>query len=385
MRMTKAFIPTLKEIPQGAEIVSHVLMIRAGLIRKLASGAYTYLPLGLKVLKKVEGIIREEMNKAGAQELLLPAIQPVELWKKSGRLEALGEDMVRFTDRHGKETVLGPTHEEAITQLVANEIKSYRQLPLTLYQIQVKFRDEIRPRFGVIRSREFIMKDAYSFDRDTKGLEESYKKMFGAYCRIFDRCGLSYEAVEADPGVMGGGVSHEFMAHSPGGEPSRNIEIGHTFKLGTKYSELLGAKFSDENGKEKVSVMGCYGIGVNRIIAACIEASHDKNGIIWPFSIAPYQVVILPLNMAHRESRDTAEGLYEELLGMGIEVMLDDRAESAGVKFKDADLTGIPIAVIIGERALAGKKLEFKSRKDKKSELLSGKEVVEKIKALLKA
>lgn len=569
MRMTRAFIQTQKEIPQGAEIPSHILMIRAALIRKLAAGAYTYLPLGLKVLNKVEAIVREEMDRAGALEVLLPAIQPAELWERSGRITALGEDMVSFMDRHGKKTILGPTHEEVMTDLVAGEVKSYKQLPVTLYQIQTKFRDEIRPRFGVIRSREFIMKDAYSFDRNEDGLNESYKKMYDAYCRIFERCGLDYIAVEADPGIMGGNISHEFMVPSsigediiaickicgyaaslasmdcifltkdeglkakgagqeklqevntPGvsaiekvssllkkmpwelvktliyktdGKPAavllrgdhelnevklkrfigssvlemadaelilkltggpvgftgpvglkgmtviadnsikgiRNfvagankkdkhilnvnferdfkvdkwgdiriatiddpcpkcgakidvehaIEVGHTFKLGTKYSKPMGAKFLNEDGKETLAVMGCYGIGVNRIIAACIEKSHDKDGIIWPLSLAPYHVIILPLNTAHKETMNIAERLYAELLNLNIEVIIDDRPESAGIKFKDADLIGIPIQIVIGERNLANGMVELKSRKDKKVELLSPEEVVERVRVL---
>ncbi|MDD5680341.1 MAG: proline--tRNA ligase [Candidatus Omnitrophica bacterium] len=567
MRMTKAFVQTQKEIPQGAEIPSHILMIRSGLIRKLAAGAYTYLPLGLRILQKVEHIIREEMNNAGALEVLLPAIQPAELWEQSGRMKVLGEDMIAFVDRHGKKTVLGPTHEEVITSLVAGEVKSYRQLPLTLYQIQTKFRDEIRPRFGVIRSREFIMKDAYSFDKDEKGLNESYKKMYDAYCRIFSRCGLDYIAVEADPGIMGGNVSHEFMVPSPNGEDiiaicrkcgyaaslttmgcicpegskvqgksemikeiatpgvstidkvskllkktprelvktliykadgkpvaillrgdhelneakvrrllscdvlemgdaelilkltggpvgftgpvglkdvtiiadnsargltnfvvgankkdahltnanferdfkvdkwgdiriatsddpcpkcgakieiEHAIEVGHTFKLGTKYSKPLGAKFLDEDGKEKTCIMGCYGIGVNRIIATRIEKSNDKDGIIWPMSLAPYHVIILPLNTAHKESMDIAEQLYGELLNLGIEAMLDDRTESAGIKFKDADLNGIPIHIVIGEKNLKNGKIELKTRKDKKIELINPQEAVKKIQNILK-
>jgi len=546
MKWTKYFIPTLKEIPSEAEAVSHRLMIRAGLIRKLVSGAYTYLPLGLRVLKKVENIIREEMDKKGALELFLPSLQPVELWHESGRYKALGEDLIKFKDRHNRVMVFGPTHEEVITALARDHIRSYRQLPITLYQIQTKFRDEVRPRFGVIRSREFIMKDAYSFDRDNEGLDESYKKMYEAYEAIFKRCVLKVLAVEADTGVMGGDVSHEFMmlaesgedllAHcescgyaaslsvaevkgeglrvkgaskdkplkevdTPGvstiekvgellkvkpgqmvktlvyvadGKPvavlirgdheaneakikkylkagtldmatediikkatggplgfsgpvglkeleiiadnaikgmvdfvagankkdkhfidvnidrdfkvkewadlrmitdndkcpkcSKNIkiehaiEMGHVFKLGLKYSKAMKAEFLDEDGKLKPYVMGCYGIGVNRIIAAAIELSNDKKGIIWPLSIAPFQVIIVPINYEKEDVRTVADELYNSLKDKGIEVLLDDRNESAGVKFNDAELIGIPFAVVIGQRGLKKGVIEIKER-----------------------
>ena len=331
MRFSQLLIPTLKETPSEAEVISHKLMLRAGLIRSLSSGVYSYLPLGWKVLGKIEQIIREEMNASGAQELLLPALQPAKLWKDSGRYQEIGKVMIAFRDRRGKEMVLGPTHEEVITEVARAYFKSYRQLPQILYQIQTKFRDEPRPRFGVLRSCEFIMKDAYSFDRDIEGLNKNYQKMYDAYQRIFTRCGLDFLAVEADPGIMGGDVSHEFMVPAPGGEDTvakclscgwatsniteqlkktkicpkckgslklqPAIEIGHIFKLGTKYSRGSGAKFLDEGGKEKPVIMGCYGIGVNRIMAAAIEQSHDKDGIIWPQGISPYQVLILPFGV----------------------------------------------------------------------------------------
>ncbi|KPK38102.1 MAG: prolyl-tRNA synthetase [Omnitrophica WOR_2 bacterium SM23_29] len=565
MRWSEGFIPTLKEEPAEAEIISHKLMIRAGLIRKLTAGAYSYLPLGFRVLNKIESIIREEMDAKGAQEVLLPALQPSELWKESGRYEDLGEDMVKFIDRHKKEMVMGPTHEEVITGLVHGEVKSYRQLPLILYQIQTKFRDEMRPRFGVIRSREFIMKDAYSFDRDAKGLEASYKKMYDAYCRIFSRCGLSYIIVEADPGVMGGDVSHEFMVLSKSGEDllahckkcgyaasldkaqcvekseleekelkslkevdtpdittidkvskllnvrpdkmvktliyeadgnpiailvrgdhdineaklkrvlnvshiklaepemievvtkapvgfagpcglkgiemivdsslkglknfvtgankrdkhlinvnfdrdfkaekfadiryiteddrcpkckgdikiEHAIEVGHVFKLGIKYSQTLSATFLDEDGKEKPFIMGCYGIGVNRIAAALIEQSHDADGIIWHPAIAPYEVVILPLNTEHKPSVDAAEKIYNELTSAGIETILDDRNERAGVKFKDADLIGFPVQVVIGEKRLANGEVEVKDRKTKQVKVVKVTEAAYAVKGLL--
>jgi len=424
MRWTQALIPTLKEDPAEAEIISHKLMIRAGLIRKLTAGAYSYLPLGWRVLNKVENIIRDEMDAKGAQEVLLPALQPSELWKESGRYTALGEDMIKFIDRHGKETVLGPTHEEIITDLVRGNVKSYKELPLILYQIQVKFRDEIRPRSGVLRSREFIMKDAYSFDRDTKGLDENYKKMYDAYCAIFTRCGLKFIVVEADTGVMGGDVSHEFMVLSESGEDTlahcakcgyaasldkhllnlnvkeidkggkcpkcaagikleQAIEVGHVFKLGTKYSKAMSANFLDEDGKQKPCIMGCYGIGVNRIAAALIEQSHDKDGIIWHPSIAPYTVAILPLNTSHTASMEAAEKIYNELTSAGIECILDDRPERAGVKFKDSDLIGFPIQIIIGEKKIVNGEVEVKDRKTKEAKVVKVSEAASTVKALL--
>jgi len=547
MRWTQALIPTLKEDPQDAEVISHKLMIRGGYIRKLMAGAYSYLPLGVRVLDKVKKIIKEEMDAAGAQEVLLPAIQPPELWKTTGRYDVLGPVLIKFKDRHGKELVLGPTHEEIITDLVANNVKSYKELPLTFYQIQTKFRDEPRPRFGIMRTSEFIMKDAYSFDADNEGLDKSYQKMYGAYCRIFERSGLPYIPVEADTGIMGGNVSHEFMVPSEAGEdrivvcqkckyaastqiavvrgqgarvkgqekklpiaevetpgvttiekvaellkaessklvktlifkaddksvvllvrgdydanevklknylkcssleladektivkvtlapvgfsgpvgltdvrivadnsvkdmvnfvtgankkdahlvnvnidrdfetkefgdfrmiskddkcPScggaidikQTIEIGHTFKLGTKYSESLGAKFLDKDGSTKPCIMGCYGIGVNRIIASVIETSNDKDGIVWPQGIAPYSIVIIALNIDSKKVKDIAEDVYARLVKCGYDVLFDDRNESAGVKFKDADLIGIPIKIIVGERNAKKGMIEIKLRK----------------------
>jgi prolyl-tRNA synthetase len=547
MRWTNYFIPTLKEVPAEAEAVSHQLMIRAGLIRKLASGAYIYLPLGLKVLKKIENIIREELNKKGAVELFLPSLQPIELWHESGRFKDLGEDLIKFKDRHNRTIVFGPTHEEVITDLARNHIRSYRQLPITLYQIQTKFRDEVRPRFGIIRSREFIMKDAYSFDRDAAGLNESYNKMYEAYHSIFKRCGLDVVAVEADTGVMGGDVSHEFMVVAESGEDllahcfscgyaaslavaevkegerckvkgvglkaleevdtpgvstiekvgallnvkpeemvktliytaddkpiavllrgdheaneakikkylkcgklemasediiekatngplgfsgpvglkdvktiadysvkgmvdfvagankkdrhfinvnvdrdfkveewadfrmisekdlcpkcgknikiEHAIEMGHVFKLGVKYSKAMKAEFLDEDGKLKPFIMGCYGIGVNRIIAANVELHNDEKGIIWPLSIAPFRIIIIPLNYQKDTVREITDSVYEELREAGMDVLLDDRDESAGVKFNDAELIGIPLAVVIGERGIKKNSFEIKVRK----------------------
>ena len=368
MRWTQTLIPTLREDPQDAEIISHKLLVRGGFIRKLTAGTYSYLPLGHRVLSKVQNIIRQEMVRAGADEILLPALHPMELWKKTGRDEVLADVMIKFKDRHGKAMCLGPTHEEAITALFAGSVSSYKDLPKMLFQIQTKFRDEVRPRFGIIRSCEFIMKDAYSFDADEKGLEKNYKTMYEAYCRIFEKCGLPYKAVKADPGFMGGGESHEFLVSIKAVEDG--IELGHTFKLGTKYSAPMGATYLDSSGAKRDIVMGCYGIGVNRIIAALVEVSHDKDGIIWPKSISPYETVILPLNTGNEKLRKFAESLYDKMIKEGKDVIIDDRPERAGVKFKDADLIGFPTQIIIGEKNLEKGKVEIKTRKTQKSELV---------------
>lgn len=544
MRWSKQLIPTLREAPQEAEIPSHQLMLRAGLIRKLASGLYTFLPLGLRALQKVERIVREEMNAAGALEILMPALHPQDIWEKTGRFEVLKDVMFKIKDRQERPMVLGPTHEEIVTDLVAHEVSSYRQLPVNLYQIQTKFRDEIRPRFGLMRAKEFIMKDAYSFDTNWEGAEASYQAMYEAYKRIFRRCGLRTKIVEADTGAMGGQSSHEFMVladsgedglvecqqcpyaanleraetaepqprvfpdadqllrvvdtpdrrtieqvadffHAPperfiktliylaDGEPvavlipgerevneiklrralkaetvtladdetilrttgapvgfagpmgltipivadirlrgirgaitganrkdahavnvdlerdatvkefadlvfardgdacprcggrlvqKRGIEVGHVFKLGTKYSEKLGAVYLDAEGRQHPAVMGCYGIGVTRTLQAVIEQSHDNDGIIWPVSVAPYEVEVLVVNMQHAESVHVAEDLSQRLEKLGVEVLLDDRDERPGVKFKDADLLGLPLRVSIGERSLSRGLVEIRLR-----------------------
>jgi len=544
MRYSRMFIPTVKEIPADAEVASHQLMIRAGLCRKVASGTYTYLPLGWRSLLKIIAIVREEMNKAGAQEILVPSMQPLELWDRTGRSGDYGPTMFRFEDRHGRMNVLGPTAEEVFTTLIASEVKSYKQLPINIYQISSKYRDEFRPRFGAIRSREFIMKDAYSFDVDPESLDKSYQSMYDAYCRIFKRCGLEYVIVEAESGEMGGSGSHQFTipcesgedmivytedgsyaanleraevdplpkeqgdaeipqpeeVHTPnvgtidavcgflgsrpndmiktliysagdhelnpekltqiiGGEhmdlaaeltiqevtgakvgfagpiglagkvskmiidhavaamavgiaganktdyhiknvvPGRDfpleggniavadirlagqgdtykgkkllfkkgIEVGQVFKLGTKYSKKLGAKFLDEEGNEKPCIMGCYGIGINRIFASAIELGNDKNGIIWPISIAPCEVIITSVNQDDQEVARAAGSIYEQLLGRGIDVLLDDRPLRGGVKFKDADLIGIPVRITVGKRSLAEGNVEVKLRSGSES------------------
>ncbi len=562
MRYSEMHLPTGREVPSDAEVVSNQLMIRAGMIRKLTSGIYAYLPLGYRVIQKVEQIVREEMNKAGAQEVHLPMVQPAELWQESGRWTYYGKELLRFRDRNDRDYCLGPTHEEVITDLVRNDIKTYRQLPRNLYQIQTKFRDEVRPRFGVMRCREFGMKDAYSFDADEAGAEKSYDKMFAAYHHIFRRCGLQFRAVEADSGSIGGSYSHEFMVMAESGEDAivfcekcnyaanlekaeipqpekqaisekdglpmervetphvrtieevsaflkvspeqivktlifnadgnpcavlirgdqavndikvknhlgvaqleladdemilkatgaprgfagplgikcpviadysimnlinfvvganqqdyhlknvnigrdlqvqsfadvrvaepgdacprcagaikfvRGIEVGHVFKLGTKYSKAMKAAYLDKDGKEKTMIMGCYGIGIGRTVAACIEQNYDANGIIWPLPLAPYAVIITPVNINEESVMKAAEDIYSELKAKGIEVILDDRDERAGVKFKDADLIGIPFRVTVGSKNLAQGNVELKFRKNGENRLCATGDIVSEV------
>lgn len=561
MRMSRMLMPTLKEVPSDAEITSHQLMLRAGMIRKMASGIYNQLPMGIRVFRKVEDIIREEMNAKGAQEISCALLVPAELWQESGRWDVMGPEMFRLKDRNGRDYCLGPTHEETFTHIVRNEITSYKQLPLNLYQIETKFRDERRPRFGVMRTRNFTMKDAYSFDADQEGLDKSYDDMFDAYTRIFARCELDNSPVQADSGAMGGSASAEFMVKSEVGEDEivfcngcdyaaniekatsvnheasteemkemseietpnvhtieelqdffkmdagqfaktliyyadgktvavvvrgdrdvnetkvanaiggavefelasedtikavtgaevgfagpigikadylfidqevvdqrnvivganktgyhiqnanfgrdfegqvgdfrnvqegdkcpkcgqpleimRGVEVGHIFKLGTKYSESMGATFLDQNGKSQPIIMGCYGIGVERTVAAVIEQHHDENGIIWPLAIAPYHVVVVPVNVKKEEHLENAEKIYKELEAAGVEVLLDDRNERAGFKFKDSDLLGIPMRITVGKDIVDGK-VEFKLRKEADKEIISVDEVLDRVKA----
>ncbi|MDD5477217.1 MAG: proline--tRNA ligase [Candidatus Omnitrophica bacterium] len=405
MFWTRAFIPTLKETPKEAESLSHQLLLRAGFTRMLMAGVYTYLPLGLRVLEKIQGIIRQEMDACGASQLLLPALHPLELWQKTGRDKDLGEVMFKFKDRRGRTIALGPTHEEVITDLVKNNCSSYRQLPLVLYQIQTKFRDEIRPRFGLIRACEFIMKDAYSFDQDEAGLDKNYQLMYEAYKRIFSRCGLKTLITEADSGVMGGKVSHEFMAQAPLGEDVvmlcpkcqlamafkegnsscpkcqidmdkvNTIEVGHIFKLGIKYSQAIEANFSDAKGKLKPVIMGCYGIGVSRLVSAIIEQNNDTDGIIWPKEAAPFGVIILPLDVTNPAIMQEALDLYNQINAAGFSCLLDDRDERAGVKFKDADLIGVPLSIVIGKKSITEKNIEVRIRKDRSTVLIPREEL----------
>lgn len=392
MYWSKYFIPTLKEIPVGTEAISHQYLLRAGLVQMLTSGVYTYLPLGLRVLSNIERIIREEMDAAGANELFMPCLHPLDIWKQTGRDKTLNDVMITFKDGKGRDMCLGPTHEEIITDVVRNHVRSYRQLPLTLYQIQTKFRDEMRPRFGIVRACEFIMKDAYSFDRDKEGLDRNYQKMYEAYKRIFKRLGLDVVITEADSGAMGGDLSHEFMVPAKigedevevDGEKKVAIELGHIFQLGTKYSHALGANFLDEDGKSKPVIMGCYGIGVSRVIAAIIEVHHDDKGIIWPKEVAPFDVEILPIfKSADDETLKLAREYYDELSRKGLRVLCDDREDTAGRKFNDADLIGIPVRLTIGQRNLAEGKVEVKIRRTNEVILESKDRVVSRIKELL--
>lgn len=419
MLWSRYFIPTLKETPIGVEAMSHQFLLRAGLVHMLTSGVYSYLPLGLKVLRRIEHIIREEMDRAGATELFLPCLQPVELWKQTGRDEVLKDVMIRFTDNRGRAMCLGPTHEEVITDLVKNYVQSYRQLPVVLYQIQTKFRDELRTRFGIVRACEFIMKDAYSFDRDHEGLKKNYQLMYEAYQNIFRRCGLDAVIIEADSGAMGGDMSHEFLVPAPIGEdtilrcPSCRgycsvsgdrgegsgcpkcrggvlkgeiaIELGHIFQLGTKYSQAQHAHFLDEDGKQKPMIMGCYGIGVSRVIAAIIEKHHDERGIRWPREVAPFDVEVVPLPAGNEtgEIVDLADRYYKDLTKAGYDVLLDDRPETAGVKFNDADLIGIPLRIIIGKRNLADGKVEIKDRRTTEAFVVDKNEMLRKLSEIL--
>ncbi len=414
MLWSKYFIPTMKEVPAGTEAVSHQLLLRAGLVNMLSAGIYSYLPLGLRVLTRVENIIREEMNAIDAQELFLPCMHPIDIWKKTGRDQVLDDVMIKFKGNRGREMCLGPTHEEIITELVKGYIQSYRQLPVTLYQIQTKFRDELRPRFGIVRACEFIMKDAYSFDHDQEGLDKNYQLMYEAYKKIFRRCGLKVGIIPADSGAMGGDVSHEFMVPADIGEdlvpccsscdfeggdmeekavcpdcgkkmkPHPAIEVGHIFKLGTKYSQIQGAVFLDKEGKQKPIIMGCYGIGVSRVVAAIIEKHHDEKGIIWPKEVSPFDVEILPLQASDDETMALAHQYRDGLKEAGFEALMDDRDESAGRKFNDADLIGIPKRIVIGKRTLKEGKVEIKDRETGETECFNkDRAVAELIKRLV--
>ena len=399
MKASQFYISTLKEAPQEAELVSHQLMIRAGLIRRLGSGLYSWMPIGLRILKKIENIIRDEMNRAGALELLMPAIQPKELWDETNRWEVFGPQMLKISDRHERLFCFGPTHEEVITDIVRKEIKSYKQLPINFYQIQTKFRDEIRPRFGVMRAREFMMKDSYSFHSSLDSLKETYQVMYETYKKIFDRIGLNYRAVQADNGAIGGDGSHEFHVLADSGEDEivydessdfaanievaknhpdidkfktcRGIEVGHIFQLGTKYSEAMQAEFIDQDGESKPMIMGCYGIGVSRIIAAAIEQNYDADGMILPKSIAPFEVIITPIGLEKNdEVLKVSLDLYEDLIDKGVDVILDDRGLRPGVMFSEAELLGIPFRITISEKLLKDGKFEFKARARSANELL---------------
>lgn len=409
MLFSKLVLPTLKEAPQEAEIISHKLMLRAGMIRKVASGVYTWLPLGLKVLRKVEEIVRSEMNKSGAQEVLMPMVQPKEIWDETHRWEKMGKELLRIQDRHERDFCLGPTHEEVITDLIRNTIKSYKELPINAYQIQTKFRDEIRPRYGVMRSREFLMKDAYSFGVDEESLDKSYIEMRNTYKKILEKIGLEYKIVKADSGAIGGDASEEFHVLAENGEDTiaissnsefaintelllkdgediaslegkkapdgngtiqikKGIEVGHIFKLGTVYSENMGATVQTKDGKSISLQMGCYGIGVSRIVAASIEQNNDDKGIVWPAAIAPFDVNIIPIGYEkNKEIEDVSNKLYQELLNQGYDVLLDDRKAGFGSKIKDSELVGIPINIILGNKFLDDGSIELRTRDGQES------------------
>jgi len=419
MKTSNLLLATQRENPSDAEAPSHQLMIRAGLIRQVASGIYNWLPTGKKVLRKVEEIIRKEMDDAGGQEILMPMVQPAELWHESGRIEQYGQELLTFKDRHDREFCLGPTHEEVITDLCRNVIRSHKQLPITLYQIQTKFRDEIRPRFGVMRSREFVMKDAYSFDLDNEGLDTSYSNMRETYIKIFDSLGLDYRIVKADSGAIGGSDSEEFHVLADSGEdllafsdksdyainaelltelqdeqdpsslegkPSpdgkgnlklkRGIEVGHIFKLGTKYSESLKLSIQSEGGNI-FPEMGCYGIGASRIVAAAIEQNHDEKGIKWPEALSPYQVAIVEANPKKNPAVTTkCSEIYKDLKDNNIDVLWDDRDKRPGVKFTDMELIGIPKMIIVGENSLETDEVELKMRGEEKFDLISPHEIL---------
>ncbi|WP_046863357.1 proline--tRNA ligase [Microvirga massiliensis] len=430
MRLSRYFLPTLRETPKEAEIVSHRLMLRAGLIRQEAAGIYAWLPLGLRVLEKVNRIIREEQNRSGAIELLMPTIQSADLWRESGRYDAYGKEMLRIRDRQDREMLYGPTNEEMITEIFRAYVRSYKDLPLNLYHIQWKFRDEIRPRFGTMRSREFLMKDAYSFDLDRESARQSYNKMFVAYLRTFSRMGLKAIPMRADTGPIGGDLSHEFIILASTGEsevfghadyldfpvPSedtnfddhralqnivdrwtslyaatsemhdpaafetvpadrrmsaRGIEVGHIFYFGTKYSDPMGATVTGPDGQERPVHMGSYGIGPTRLVAAIIEASHDDQGIIWPAAVAPFDVAILNLKSGDAATDAASAELERAFAARGLDVLYDDREERPGAKFATADLIGVPWQVLVGPRSLAEGKVELKHRATGQRELVS--------------
>ncbi|MDA9786139.1 proline--tRNA ligase [Gammaproteobacteria bacterium] len=409
MFWSKVFIPTLKDSPQDAEVISHQLMLRAGMIRKVSSGIYTWLPLGLKVLRKIENIVREEMDQSGAQEVLMPMVHPKELWEETKRWEKMGPELLRFKDRHDRDFCLGPTHEEVITDLVRNNVKSYKELPLNIYQIQTKFRDEIRPRYGVMRGREFLMKDSYSFNIDEVSLQETYLLMRNTYKKILERIGLDYKIVKADSGAIGGDASEEFHVLAENGEdtiaisdasefaintelllnegedisslegkPSpdgngvieikKGIEVGHIFQLGKIYTELMKVNVLNQEGRAVDLFMGCYGIGVSRLVAATIEQNNDDKGILWPESIAPYEVNIVAIGYTKEPKiAEAANSLSEQLQAMGYEVIVDDRKDGYGTKMKDAELIGIPVNVIIGNKFIESGEVELKHRNGQSS------------------
>ncbi|MBO9418933.1 MULTISPECIES: proline--tRNA ligase [Stappiaceae] len=440
MRLSRYFLPILKETPKEAEIVSHRLMLRAGMIRQQSAGIYSWLPLGLKVLRKIERIVEEEQARAGAVQLLMPTIQPADLWRESGRYDAYGKEMLRITDRHEREMLFGPTNEEMITDIFRSYVRSYKDLPLNLYHIQWKFRDEVRPRFGIMRGREFLMKDAYSFDLDQESARHAYNRMFVAYLRTFDRMGLKAIPMKADTGPIGGDLSHEFIILAETGESevfldksllempipakdtdfwsdlspiveswttpyaatdemhdeaafgalaedtrvsARGIEVGHIFYFGTKYSDAMGAKVATAEGTEVPVHMGSYGVGVSRLLGALIEANHDEDGIIWPKSVAPFHVGIINMRPGDDLTDPVCEDLYAKLEAAGIEVLYDDTDSRAGAKFATMDLIGLPFQVVAGPRGLKDGVLEVKDRATGEKEMLTPEATLNKLTAAL--
>ena len=426
MRLSRYFLPVLKETPAEAQIVSHRYMLRAGMIKQASAGIYSWLPLGYRVLRKIEDIIHDEQQRAGHIPLLMPTLQSADLWRESGRYEAYGEEMLRITDRHDRDMLYGPTNEEQITQIFSEAVRSYRDLPKMLYHIQWKFRDEVRPRFGVMRGREFLMKDAYSFDLDYEGARKSYQKHFVSYLKTYERMGLKAIPMAADTGPIGGDMSHEFLILADTGESeiachkdfldndwldgvdmdgdlesvvdtftakyaatdekrdpaaeaalgddlitARGIEVGHIFYFGTKYSEPMGAKVAGPDGQEVVCEMGSYGIGVSRLVGAIIEASHDENGIIWPEPVAPFRIGLINLRSGDEKCDAACQGMYDQLTAAGQDVLYDDREERAGGKFADMDLIGLPWQLIAGPRGLEKDMVELKNRKTGEREEIS--------------
>ena len=413
MQLSKYPLITYKETPVDAELTSHQLMLRAGLIKKLASGLFSWMPIGLKVLRKIEHIVREEMDRSGAYEVSMPAIQPADLWQETGRWEAYGNLLLKMEDRQGRLFCFGPTHEEVITDIVRNELKTYRQMPVNFYQIQTKFRDEIRPRFGVMRAREFLMKDAYSFHLDQPSLDLEYENMGATYNTIFTRLGLDFRKVRADSGEIGGSVSHEYHVLADSGEDeigycdeedyaanvemiegntapnggklsfTRGIEVGHIFQLGDKYSKSMNCTVLNDKGDSIYPLMGCYGIGISRIMASSIEQNHDESGIIWPEPLAPFQIIIVALNKNTEDTTLTkSRKIYHQLKESGYEVLLDDRNERAGVKFADADLLGIPKRLIVSERGLDNQTIELNFRDEKNKSDVPFEQLIDYLKKL---
>ena len=409
MELSKYPLRTYKDTPSDAELISHRLMLRSGLIKKLASGLFTWMPLGLRVIRKIEEIVRRELDSSGAYELLMPAVQPSELWKETGRWEEYGNLLLRIQDRHERFFCFGPTHEEVITDIVRKEITSYKQLPVNFYQIQTKFRDEIRPRYGVMRAREFLMKDAYSFHLDQKSLEDEYENMGNAYNNIFSNLGLNFRKVTANSGEIGGSMSHEYHVLADSGEDeiaycdeedfaanvemieskkapdggklsfARGIEVGHIFQLGDKYSKSMGLTVLNKEGKSVSPMMGCYGIGISRIVAASIEQNHDDKGIIWPGEIAPFEIIIIVLNDKSSDLTAKGQEIYNSIKTIGKEVVIDDRDERAGVKFAEADLIGIPQQIVLSKRGIDQGTIELVDRRSGVKEDLSIEDLIQRI------